>query len=79
MELPTTAPELMWSTGEDVCALSDSERHLGHAFREGRRWIAFDALHSNADGDDFLPLGRFETAAHAKLAIEKSAGVKVIT
>ena len=32
-----------WRDGEDLCALADGDRHLGHVINEGE-WQAFDAL-----------------------------------
>jgi hypothetical protein len=69
-----SSPELapVWSESPDVCALSDSERHLGHAIRAGRYWIAYDAIHVNSSNEGFRVIGTFETIAAAKDAIENA-------
>jgi hypothetical protein len=69
-----SSPELasVWSESPDVCALSDSERHLGHAIRAGKHWIAYDAIHVNSSNEGFRVIGTFETLAAAKDAIENA-------
>ena len=69
LSLPT------WYLGVGVCALADSERHLGHAIREGDIWVAYDAVHPNASHNGFLALGRFQDLSEATQAIESSVGV----
>jgi hypothetical protein len=32
-----------WREAAGICALADSERHLGHAVRAHESWIAYDA------------------------------------
>lgn len=64
-----------WRESADVCALADSERHLGHAVRAGKVWIAYDGMHINPAGDGFRVIGTFETMAAAKQAIEENAGI----
>ncbi len=59
-----------WRESADVCALGDSERHLGHAIRIDDRWIAYDAIHFNPTNDGFRIIGIFDSAASAKRAIE---------
>ena len=61
-----------WRESEHICALADSERHLGHAIREGTQWKAFDATHLNSSGDSFRVIGSFETLTAAKRAIEET-------
>ena len=63
---------IIWNIGEHTCALSDSERHLGHVFRDGEKWLAYDAVHSNTKGNDFRFLGRYNSALDARRAVEKS-------
>jgi hypothetical protein len=58
-----------------ICALADSERHLGHALHDGIHWLAYDAVHSNLSHDGFLFLGYFSSGVDARRAIENSAGV----
>jgi hypothetical protein len=69
---PVPLPRSLWFKVMGVCALVDSERHLGHAVRERGVWLAYDAVHPNASHDGFLCLGRFKTAADARRAIETS-------
>jgi hypothetical protein len=59
-----------WRDSADVCTLSDSERHLGHAIRVDRQWIAYDAIHPNPSNEGFRIIGTFQTAGAAKQAIE---------
>lgn len=61
-----------WYLGSDVCALSDSERHLGHAVKEGDFWTAYDAIHPDPLRNGFLTLGRFRNIVGAIEAIQSS-------
>jgi hypothetical protein len=63
---------VFWNVSEHTCAMNDSERHLGHAFRDGDKWLAYDAVHSNPKGTDFRFLGRFKSSLEARRAIERS-------
>ena len=65
----------MWYLADGVCALADSERHLGHAIQEGDSWTAYDAVHPNESHDGLLALGRFKSIGAAVHAIERSVGV----
>jgi hypothetical protein len=67
-----TGAALVWRNSNHRCALSDSERHIGHIVRIGRRWHAFDATHSNAAGDGFRSAGTFVAAESARNAVEQS-------
>jgi hypothetical protein len=58
-----------------MCALADSERHLGYAFRAGRYWLAYHAIHSNHADNGFYLVGTFRTLSDARQAIERSVGV----
>lgn len=68
------SPELIpeWRESADICALTDSERHLGHAIRIEKHWIAYDAIHVNLPNEGFRVIGTFQTAAAAKQAIESA-------
>lgn len=68
-----------WRNSSEICALADGERHLGHILQIGGRWYAFDATHSNEDGDGFLNLGSFAGISSAKEAVELSSGAGVLT
>jgi|SRR6185312_8967142 len=70
-----TVPAPAWRESAHVCALADAERHLGHAIRAGKFWIAYDAMHLHPTGDGFRVIGTFATAAAAKQAIEENVGV----
>ena len=66
-----------WFDSAAVCALSDSDRHLGHIVFNSRLWEAFDATHLNAARDGFKYLGAYSTAAAAKAAVEASVAASV--
>jgi hypothetical protein len=61
-----------WNDMEDAHALLDDDRHLGHVFRTGRRWEAWDATRPDPSHSGFLFLGRFLSAEAAKQAVETS-------
>jgi CRP/FNR family cyclic AMP-dependent transcriptional regulator len=48
------------------------QRHLGHAIRAGKHWIAYDAIHVNSSNEGFRVIGTFETMAAAKDAIQNA-------
>jgi hypothetical protein len=73
--LPAPVARAIWFKVAGVCALADSERHLGHAVRKGGAWLAFDTVHANASHDGFLYLGRFKAGVDAQRAIESSVGI----
>jgi hypothetical protein len=62
---------LQWRYSAHICALSDGERHVGHIVKIGGRWHAFDAMHSNDNGDGFHSLGSFAAESPAKNAVEQ--------
>ena len=74
MERQYDAGAPAWRISEHICALSDSERHLGHIVKIGARWHAYDATRSSETGDGFLCLGTFVSMDSAKHAIEQSCG-----
>jgi hypothetical protein len=65
-------PALAWRNSGHICALSDSERHIGHVVKIGGRWHAYDAMHSNEAGNGFRSLGTFVAAETARGAVEQS-------
>jgi hypothetical protein len=67
------APE--WRDSPHVCALADSERHLGHAVRVSEYWVAYDAIHFNPAEDGFRVIGTFPTIEEAKAAIVNSVSL----
>ena len=67
------APE--WRDSPHVCALADSERHLGHAVRVAEYWVAYDAIHFNPAEDGFRVIGTFPTLDQAKAAIVSSVSL----
>lgn len=71
----STEGNATWYVSSEVCALADSERHLGHAVRQGDAWLAFDAMHGNGTNTGLSCLGRFSNVIAAKRAIESSTGV----
>jgi hypothetical protein len=72
---PNSESAPSWRESSNVCALADSERHLGHAVRAGKYWIAYDAMHLNPANDGFRIIGTFETVADARRAIEASVDI----
>jgi hypothetical protein len=60
-----------WRDADDICALADQDRHLGHIVRHGR-WHAFDGTHLNSERDGFRQVGIFESVKEAKAAVERS-------
>jgi hypothetical protein len=64
---PEASPS--WHDSTFICALTDSERHLGHAIKSDL-WHAFDAIHPNSASTGFCYLGAFEELSDAKTAIE---------
>ena len=66
-----SATALVWRHSEHVCALSDGDRHIGHIVKIGGRWHAFDAMHSNEQGNGFRSLGTYAGAGPARNAVEQ--------
>jgi hypothetical protein len=62
---------LAWHDADHVCALSDNERHLGHAVKL-HQWHAYDATRPEPDGDGFTFLGAFPERRQAKEAVQQS-------
>ena len=60
-----------WRDGEDLCALADGDRHLGHVVNEGE-WQAFDAIHPGHASHGFRHIGTFATLDAAKAAVERA-------
>jgi hypothetical protein len=63
-----------WRDSNNVCALSDGDRHLGHVVLKIRQWNAFDATHLDDKRNGFRYLGTFTSLNHAKAAVENSVG-----
>ena len=66
--------QLEWRHTKTVCALSDSERHLGHIYKIAGKWHAYDATRLNEEGNSFLLLGQYPSLEAAQEAIERSVG-----
>lgn len=62
---------LAWLDTDHVCALSDGERHLGHAVKL-HQWHAYDATRPEPDGNGFTFLGAFPERGQAKEAVQQS-------
>ena len=62
-------PGLSWQDSDVVCALADSDRHLGHLINRGE-WYAYDATHVDEDSQTFKCLGTFPDLASAKRMVE---------
>lgn len=65
-----------WRDGEDLCALADGDRHLGHVVNEGQ-WQAFDAIHPSHASYGFRHIGTFATLDAAKAAVEQAISQRV--
>jgi hypothetical protein len=63
-----------WRDSNNVCALSDGDRHLGHVVLKAREWNAFDATHLDDKRNGFRYLGTFTSLNHAKAAVDNSVG-----
>jgi hypothetical protein len=61
-----------WRDSQEICALADGERHLGHVIKIGGRWHAFDATHFNDESNGFRSVGTFASISAAKEALESS-------
>lgn len=66
-----TTFEAVWCDSPSLCALADSERHLGYILKAGDYWLAFDATHFNEMGTDFRLLGTCRNMMSAKRAVER--------
>ena len=62
-----------WRHSQDICALTDRDRQLGHVVRTDA-WHAFDAIHPNKEGTGFTYLGAFPEREEAKYAVEAALG-----
>jgi uncharacterized protein (DUF1501 family) len=62
-----------WRHAQDVCALADPDRQLGHVVKIDT-WHAFDAVHPNREGTGFTYLGAFKQRSEAKNAVELAIG-----
>ncbi len=51
-------------SSDTKCAIATSERHLGHAYRVGKTWLAYDATQSD-DHNGIRFLGQFSDADQA--------------
>lgn len=65
-----------WRDGEDLCALADGDRHLGHVINDGK-WHAFDAIHPNHASHGFRQIGTFDTIDEAKRAVELAVSQRI--
>jgi len=65
----------VWYDSSNICALADTDRHLGHAVNTPEGWVAFDSTRPNRNNDGFLMVGCFLNATTAKFAIELSVGI----
>ncbi len=66
----------VWRDGEELCAIADNFRHLGHIVRTDS-WHAYDATKLNDVGDGFKYLGPHTTAKEAKGSVENSIAAAV--
>jgi hypothetical protein len=65
----------LWRDSQFICALADSERHLGHILKEDH-WIAFDATHVSEKGSGIRQLGIFSELVLAKEAVERAVAAR---
>lgn len=63
-----------WRNSRYICALADSDRHLGHLIKT-EQWHAYDATHLGEASKGFKYLGRFVDFAAAKQAVEMAVAV----
>lgn len=70
--------QAQWRNTRTVCALTDDERHLGHIYKVGGQWHAYDATRLNPEGNSFRLLGIYPSLVAAKDAIEHSLGGKKV-
>ena len=61
-----------WRNTSRICAYADGERHLGHAVRAAKGWLAFDATHASPSGNTFLSLGYFPSVLAARHAVQSA-------
>jgi hypothetical protein len=61
--------EASWRDSEFVCALADTDRHLGHLIRR-EHWYAYDATQPDDAASGFKCLGIFVDLATAKQVVE---------
>ena len=69
-----STPHGSWRNSDYVCALADSERHLGHVVKT-EQWHAYDATHPNDASIGFKYLGPFVDLAAAKQAVESAVAL----
>jgi hypothetical protein len=62
---------LGWKNSGQICSFSDGERHIGHIVKIEGQWTAFDAMHSNEQGNGFRSLGTFPDPDSAREAVEQ--------
>ncbi len=58
-----------WLDSELVCALADSDRHLGHLIKK-EHWYAYDGTRPEEGSRGFKCLGAFPDLAAAKQMVE---------
>jgi len=67
--------EIEWLVSAHTCAVSDAERHLGHIFECGGKWIAFNATQPNRQKNGPRQLGPFKSFEDARASLEVSLGI----
>lgn len=58
-----------WQDSEVICALADTDRHLGHLIKR-ERWYAYDGTRADETSQNFKCLGAFADLASAKQMLE---------
>jgi hypothetical protein len=73
-EIGNSIPEAppSWHDSQYVCALADSERHLGHVIKTDE-WHAYDATRPDETGTSFRYIGAFNDLNDAKYWVETAA------
>jgi hypothetical protein len=66
---------LKWRDGSHTCALSDSERHLGHLFESEGKWTAFDATRPNRTKTGPKRVGVFDSLEQSRRELERALGL----
>jgi hypothetical protein len=61
--------EASWQDSDVICALADTDRHLGHLIKL-EHWYAYDATRADETSRTFKCLGAFDNLASAKQILE---------
>jgi hypothetical protein len=65
-------PKVMWSQAADICAITETNGHLGLAVKTEMGWIAFTSANVSNGERGLNELGTFPNMADAKTAVERA-------